>query len=456
MADPGTTDDEAIVATRTLVLIALGAVAFIATTAFSIRDCDLLSGNGTVKLPLLDVDVPVHTFFFTAPVFLLFLFLYVHMDLRRAVEDIPATFRIEVWPLSEFPPRSVGQGATISAISIAVVWGAWPIVMLLLTWRVLPIGNPWLSPLAVTATALAIAITIPNYAAVHTRRAVDRTSRTTWAAVTLVVAGLLVTWTICAKHLHLRDIPAHFNDFKGADIGGLDLRNRNLRFANFTKASLSHAHLDRANLSGATFRSADVEFATFCGATLDDVSLRAASGRGAEFACGARNLDLSSVNFSDGDFRDVVFARLLIRNLRGANLSDTLFWMSDLETADLSGADLTRADFSKASAKGARFDSARGTDPVFFGTELTEANFARARIERPNFTSAKLRRANLVDASLPRALLAGADLEGANMKGCNFSGADIRNTSFKGARYDRFTVPPEKFDYSANEMTLDE
>lgn len=44
----------------------------------------------------------------------------------------------------------------------------------------------------------------------------------------------------------------------------------------------------------------------------------------------------------------------------------------------------------------------------------------------------------------------------ADLKGCNFSGADTKDTRFNGARYDRFTVPPAKFDYQAHGMVEDE
>jgi hypothetical protein len=102
--------------TKGLVLAALGAVAFIAISTFSIRDCNLLSGSGTVKLPLLDVDVSVFAFFFAAPIFLLLLFVYVHMDMRRAVEGVMMNERLHVWPLSEFPPRRLGDGFLISRV----------------------------------------------------------------------------------------------------------------------------------------------------------------------------------------------------------------------------------------------------------------------------------------------------------------------------------------------------
>ena len=53
---------------RTLVLAALSAASFAAISSMSIRDCDLLSGTGTVTLPILDTSVPIPLFFFACPI----------------------------------------------------------------------------------------------------------------------------------------------------------------------------------------------------------------------------------------------------------------------------------------------------------------------------------------------------------------------------------------------------
>jgi hypothetical protein len=90
---------------RTLLVASLGAVAFLAISAFSIRDHALLSGDGIVKLPILDAEVPVRVFFFAAPILLAALFAYVHVDMRRTVESTKADTAIPVWPFSELPYR---------------------------------------------------------------------------------------------------------------------------------------------------------------------------------------------------------------------------------------------------------------------------------------------------------------------------------------------------------------
>ncbi len=441
--------------TRSLVLAALGAAAFVAISACSIRDCDLLSGNGTVKLPLLDVEVPVVVFFFSAPLFLLCLFLYVHMDILRAVDSLTPPARLQTWPLSEFPPPKRGEGLTIALISLAVVWGAWPTVMFVLAWKVLPLGHRWLGPLAVTTTTLSLAITVANYSAVHVRGHVNSLSKAVVAALVIAVAGFTFTGSICSHRVHPRELPAHFSDFKGADIQGLDMSGRNLREANFTKASLPHANLWKADLTRAVFTSTDLDFANLSDATLSGALFRGSHARGVDFGAACINaVDFAFLDFSDADLRDAKFVATTARRFHGANLSGASFWMANIFRGDFAGADLTRSVFSLVKGQGARFDDVRGSRPLFFKADLQGAYFARAQLERPNFTGAVLEEVDFAEASIVGALLAGARLDKANLQGCNFSGADVVNTSFAGATYDKFTTAPPGFDFKAYGMLL--
>lgn len=89
--------------------------------------------------------------------------------------------------------------------------------------------------------------------------------------------------------------------WRGANLGGADLRRANPR-----RANLSGADLGRANLSGADLSCADL-------------------------------------SYTDLGYTDLSGADLGYANLRGADLSG-----ADLSRADLSGADLGRADLSCA------------------------------------------------------------------------------------------------------------
>lgn len=432
--------------TRTLIFAALGAVAFVAISIFSIRDCDLISGTGMVTLPLLDADVPLPVFFFATPLFLVLLFAYVHVDMRRSVEGLPRSATIPVWPLSEIPVRPLGKGLALSLITNIIVWGAWPAVTVMLAWRVMPLGDPWLGPLNVMSVAVAFAVTVWNLSKVRTRR-VDKTP---WpiglSTCVLLGGGLVVTALVCTKVLRPRDLPARYTDFRGADIVGLDLSGRDLRQANFARATLPQAILRGADLRRAAFTLAELEYALFCDAALEFASFRGAKARNANFRCGKSRFRAQFIDFTDADLRGVDFATSIFRTAPRADLTNASFWKADLNGADLSASDVTRANFSEARAHAASFDGARGDQAVFYRAKLNGARFGRAQLDRPNFTAADLQGADFSEAVLTGARLAGADLRKARLGGCRLTDADVTaDTNFAGASYDKFTVFSESF-----------
>ncbi len=263
-------------------------------SAYSIRDCDLLSGTGSITLALLDVAVPLEVFFFSAPIFLLLVFLYVHVHMRRAVEDLPRYLSVKYWPLSELPFRPRGAGLVLSLITNAIVWGSWAAASLLLTMKILPLKDPWLGPLHTTFAGLAVGASIWNFQRVRARQKATRHTPLAIGVSLIVFSSLAVTGLVCHGTLNPTWLPTRYTDFKSADIGALNLENRNLWSANFARARLPQATLDASNLTRSTFSVAELEYASFCGAALFESSFRGAKARRARFRCG------------EEDFRGVV------------------------------------------------------------------------------------------------------------------------------------------------------
>ncbi|HSQ64754.1 MAG TPA: pentapeptide repeat-containing protein [Polyangiaceae bacterium] len=400
--------EEAARETRTLVLAGLGSVAFAAVGAASVRDWELLSGSGTVTLPVLSVAVSVPMFFYVAPLFLLLCFVYIQSEIERLARRADAR-RLSVWPLSQLPWPRRSEGQMVSILTQLLVWTSWPVVIGFCAFRTLPLGDRWLAAWNVMLTFASSGIALHYWTKV--RGQLTSAARiASWALVAIGAAGVVV----CDRTNEcLRDLPVRFSDFRKAEVGSIDLTARNLSRASFDRASMEHAKLCRANL--------------------DHASLLGAHARGAEFSCGGATPDLETVDFGD--------AELMGAKMWNATLHKGSF------SADLSGADLSEANFDECHAEHAIFQNVRGTRAGFFRATLSYASFARASLKDPNFTSAHLDHVAFAEATLTGARLAGADLTEANLCGADLTGMDITpDTNFTGATFDKFTVLPPWFD----------
>lgn len=436
--------EEASKEVRPLVLAAIGAAAYCVLSAYSIRDCELLSGTGSITLPVLDAQVPLGVFFAAAPILLCCFFLYVFVALHRIMVVNAGDHVVEAWPLSEVPIRRSGEGLTLSVLTHLVVWGALPTTTVLLSLRCIPLGQPLLSALNVVATAFACALAFPYWWRTRTRS----TAIPRWLAVlawSIIGAGFALV--VLARGRLTSSFSVHYSDFKGATLGALELTDRDLRQADFQGANLSQAVLDRADLSGARFMQAALDYASFCQATLEGASFRGAIARHANFRCGQKEFrGLANVDFADADLREVDLSRSLLRKARGAKISNATFWQGDLKGCDISRAEATGANFGEVLGEGLILEDAQVNLATFFKAHLRFARFSRARLEQANFTAADLTDADFGEATLTRARLAGANLQRANLQGAEMTGVDITpTTDFSEARYDHFTVFPKGF-----------
>ncbi|MEM9626720.1 MAG: pentapeptide repeat-containing protein [Pseudomonadota bacterium] len=164
---------------------------------------------------------------------------------------------------------------------------------------------------------------------------------------------------------------------------GIDLRARDLRYA---------------DLTGLDLRKADLRGAQLLGANLENAQLQGA--------------DLSATRQGGTDLR---FARL---------------WRAELQGADLSNANLVGANLFNA-----------GLEGVFaFNTDLRTANLRQARLDATYLRSADLRAADLFEAELRGVDLSGAKIEGADLRGATLDAVDMRSASFWRNRLDQSSI----------------
>lgn len=244
------------------------------------------------------------------------------------------------------------------------------------------------------------------------------------------------------------------------DFGtGLDLQNRDLRFANFFRANLAKANLisaklQDANLVAAGLQNAQLNYANLqdadlYGAKLHGADLRYAALQGASFKLamlpGAKlsGTKQPGTKLSDAKVRVELFKNVRLRggsvawtglqrvDLFGADLSGVNLSHADLQDQNLTRTKLAGADLSGAKLQGADLISADLQGADLSGAKLQGANLNHAKLQGADLSGAKLQGANLNRAKLQGADLSSAFLRGANFSGANFRLADLRNANFE-------------------------
>ena len=187
---------------------------------------------------------------------------------------------------------------------------------------------------------------------------------------------------------------------------GLDLRERNLRYAQLENVDLRRAQLTRADLFEAHLEGANLQGANLWDAELQDADLQGADLQGA---------DLKWANLQDADLKD---AELQGADLKDAELQGARLWRANLQGADLKDAELQGADLIATKLQGARLWRAN-----LQGADLKDAELQGARLWRANLQGADLRGGKLQGADLWRANLQGVILRHASLQGADLTDA---------------------------------
>ena len=186
---------------------------------------------------------------------------------------------------------------------------------------------------------------------------------------------------------------------------GLDLKGRDLRFADFTGSDLRKADLRGADLFGVNLASAKLRYATAA-----DVSVTEYDG------CG-KALQVT--------VDDQTYCRTRISNskLQAADLRDASFWRTAMERVDLSYGKLGTAVLDHADLKEGNLQFADLRGAHLFGARLDNARLNQARLGGANLSCAWVRQADLEAADLSMAVLFKARLDHAKLKDAHLDGA---------------------------------
>jgi uncharacterized protein YjbI with pentapeptide repeats len=138
------------------------------------------------------------------------------------------------------------------------------------------------------------------------------------------------------------------------------------------------------------------------------------------------------------------------RSFRGRDFRQAVLNGSDLRKADFTGANLHGARIERANLQNARFGCigienkmrcTRLPNASFNQSYMQQVNFRNANLQGASFESARLQGANLVDAQLQGALLRRAQMQGVDLENANLAGAFLHEAELHGAslRYANLT-----------------
>lgn len=218
-------------------------------------------------------------------------------------------------------------------------------------------------------------------------------------------------------------------DLSGANLQYANLKDVDLSGANLTDANLSHANLENANLSGANLTDTDLNYAilagakfkeaklintTFHHASMGGVNLTGADIKGAEF----HHTDMEKANFgaADDDYDTNHTKNIGQAEFHHAELIAICFDGMNLDLGDFTGADLT--------------------DSTFRGTSLESTKLEKAVLRRCEFSS----KANLENLTLTEAKCHDAQFKDCIMRGSSLIDAIFRHSTFKNVDMTRTII----------------
>ncbi|MEJ0074996.1 MAG: pentapeptide repeat-containing protein [Alphaproteobacteria bacterium] len=447
-----------------------------------------------VKLPFLNVDLPLLGFFILGPALFIVAHAYVllhfsllaakvgafHSELRHQVGDpntrmelrrqLPSNIFVQI--LSG--PREVRTGV-LGALLWLVAWISLvigPVALLVFfQFQFLPYHDEAITWWHRTAVILDLLLLWTLWPSV----ALGRTTMITWRDFrhAKVAAAALASLMILILVLTTATIPGEFLNRKGIWIRFIPqyvtiVRERREgptgeRLVTTAETSLRWITLQQFLVEGLidpvsgkiTSPWSNRLILPYLDGVPEGLSLRARHLEGAVFfSANMRKVDFTAAQLDDAMFNNA--------DLREANFScakplgtshGTSYWGQQFivrarhcvtaRNASFVSAQLQRASFDDASLPGASFVAANIEDTGFdraslAGAQLSiakgrYARFNDARLEGSILLKADLRDAQFANAHLQKAFMLGADLTGANLQGAELVGADLRDASLNCA-----------------------
>jgi uncharacterized protein YjbI with pentapeptide repeats len=459
----------------------IGLCLFVAVTLLGHKDTDFFAYGTATTLPLVEIDIPVRSFFIIASLLVAALYIYLHLYLislwaalagaATRIGDHPLADRVFPWPIS-YAALWKGTGLRgdaaaprvpsrlVIAVSFAPGWLFGLAVLSFLWYRSLPAHEEWLTLWiafclwAATVMGLASFIGVralmagtpgKKVVAMHRRR----------RRLTNVFAVLLafLSWETTEGgilgyagsgdqviplypadlreaeltrkppdwrpwHLWREEYQERFRRRNGIDAGVELTREQRLAFEGEAKRRYAEYI---AQLDAPDLQEADLRKAIMHSAFLPAAILRGADMQGA---------DLRGAEMQGADLRG---ARMEGAALFGAKLQGAALSRAKLHRADFRGAEMQGTVLSRAAMHGAVLSPAQLQGADFRWAEMHGAVLSRAQMHGAVLSQAKMRGAALSQANMQGAVLRGADMRGADLRGADMQGTDLSRTAMQEA-----------------------
>jgi uncharacterized protein YjbI with pentapeptide repeats len=395
------------------------------------RDSALLTNSATSPLPVIGTAIPIASFYLLAPIVLIAVYFYFHLNMQRlweALAELPAIFpdgrpldkMADPWLLnglvrahfarlrSERPPLFRTQ----QYLSILLAWWVVPLTLLVF-WGHFLRRHDWIgSGLHIAFLAATIGFGLVSFALAR-----------------LTLRGL------SRKQLHWRDIPRDSRLHKRiAGFAGVCVIAAILYFCTHQAIDTFTNDFDYSQPPKRIVPEIlkRVGFRPFVDVREEDVSTKLQGWSP------VHSRKIEEVAFVKG-------ARLRNANMKSAYAPEAFLVNADLNGADLRNAILTEANLAHADLRNANLSlaslvEADVMETKFYGADLTEANLMGVDLSRADLTEALLIRAVLYNAVLKAAKLTHADLVGAKLSGADMEDADLSRAELTDASFDNVNL----------------
>jgi len=373
----------------------LGGCLYCWLTIGTTTDVALLTNSASSPLPVIGTALPIIGFYIVAPLILVALYFYFHLNLQRlweALADLPAVFpdgrsldkTADPWLLNglvsahffrlrqERPALSRLQ----HGLSVFLAWWVVPLTLFVFWGRFLPLQH---EGTVIHIALLAVAVGF-GWASHRLARATLRGKfhkPIVWARaykdfrIYKRVAGVLGACAVgviflCVSLTAFQGVPIGRKD---SAIGPFDLRRQipnilaKIGFSPFLDLYRADISAKPANWTGTT-----KEYDLVKGARLNGARIRNAYANRAFLA----NAELQFADLRGSDLRH---ANLQHADLSGANLTGAELGDADLTDAKLGGAELTDADLTDANLTDAQIDRAN----LIYANGLTKSQIDKAK-----------------------------------------------------------------------------
>jgi len=396
---------------------------YLAIAFGSVTHRDLFLEN-SIKLPLLNVDLSLVSFFVVAPLLLLIFHFYLFLQLlglaskakdynTLLVDEAPPASdrrylrqRLDVFPILQFlagpsDQRTGFRGYSLRLMAWITLVAAPVLILLQAQVTFLPYHLEWIVWLHRVAVLIDLALIW--YFWIHLRSDDDPikgASRKAWMYLGGVGALCVVIFSAC-----LATFPGEW----------VDEHLPELRYVPTTWRPHWSKKEDWTSLHALLFEGA-----------VDEVSSRPSS-------VFSNRLVLTNQSVVDPEKLDKI---LVSHSFRGRDLRLAALSRADLRKADFTGAQLQGAWLNGAQLQGASLDRARLQGAWLSGAELQGARLNGAQLQGVRLDGARLQGARLNGLQLQGAWLSGAELQGARLDGAQLQGVRLDGARLQGASLD--------------------